>query len=187
MEKNRRKPFENFIILGEIQFPIIKKTLLIVGFAAFFSMAVITGVYYYQSQSGFLYFMSNDLDAPLTRKSLLEVALPGFLLAEGLLLLLGFLFALYGSREAAVPVFKLENWAKQMGEGNLNALISFREKKRYRQLISLCNEASQKMKVAFLELDKLASKPPLGKGASEMDALEKRLEEIRKILEQFKF
>jgi hypothetical protein len=164
MEENRRRPIRNFLIHKELQVPLMKSILVLVASSAFIAGGVLLAVYFYRSQTGYLYFMSNDFEKPLVRQSLLSLALPGLLFAEGVTLLIGFLIALSVSRKIAVPLYKLERWARAIAEGDLSVHLHFREKGQYTALMESCNAAGMRVRSALAELDRLLEDPALSDG-----------------------
>jgi methyl-accepting chemotaxis protein len=154
MDTNRRRPIRNFLFHRELQLPLIKSILALVASSTFIACAAILAVYFYYSQFGYLYFMSNDFEKPLVRQSLLGIALPGLLFAEGVTLVLGFLIALIVSRKIAVPLYKLERWAKAIAEGQLNGNIHFRERGEYKSLMEQCNLAEIRIRKLLKDLDR---------------------------------
>jgi methyl-accepting chemotaxis protein len=187
MDTNRRRPIRNFIILKEEQVPFIITVLLIVAITTLLTTAVILGVYALYSKSGYLYFMSNDFEKPLARRSVLSIALPGLLAAEAITLLIGFVIALFGSRRVSVPLFKLKRWAQVLSDGNLNVNLAFREKKQYRNIVNLCNNAILRMRNAFNEIDTVLNYEKVLKPDASREDLAETLEKARKTLKELKF
>lgn len=186
MDSNRRKPIRNFVFHKEIQVPLMKNILAVVCSSAFIACGVVLAVYFYYSQSGYLYFMSNDFEKPLIRQSFVGIALPGLLFAEGVTLVFGFILALLVSRRIAVPLYKLERWANAIAEGNLNVNLHFREKGQYRELMTHCNAAGVRMRNTLLELDRLLNDPAF---STEKDSPEVQhtLERSRALLREWRF
>jgi methyl-accepting chemotaxis protein len=152
----------------------------------FIASSLILAVYFYSSQSGYLYFMSNDFEKPLVRQSLLAIALPGLLFAEGVTLLIGFFIALWVSRKIAVPLYKLEQWAGAIAEGNLNLHLQFREKGQHQSLMRSCNAAGARVRNTFSELDRLLNDPALLEGRLPPDS-QAVVDRARALLKEWRF
>ncbi len=164
----------------------MKNILVLVGSSAFIASGVVLAVYFYYSQSGYLYFMSSDFEKPLVRQSLLGIALPGLLFAEGVTLFIGFIIALLVSRKIAVPLYKLERWAESIADGNLNCNLSFREKGQYKELMEYCNASGIRIRKTFIELDDVLNRPELSKENIPTESRES-LERARDILRKWRF
>jgi methyl-accepting chemotaxis protein len=139
-----RHPYGNFLIKKELQFHIISRIFLVLLLSAAFASCALTLVYYFKSQNGTFFYMSNNLAEPAIPENFLQVVLPTFLLAEVLSIIIGLGIGLFFSRQVAIPVYKFQKWVEQLTLGNLNARISFREREHMQDVTSDCNTMAEK-------------------------------------------
>jgi len=152
---NRRRPIRNFIVLPGIQTRFIVHFVQVLLLATFLTIVAIVMTYYLKSNSGDFYFMSKDLTKGLEQKSLLTTILPTLLTVELICLLVALYIGLFASRKIAVPLYRIQMWAKEIVKGNLEYNLLFREKTECRELENSCNMLAKTLKA---DLDQIKEK-----------------------------
>jgi hypothetical protein len=147
-----RKPLGNFFIKRPLQVRLIFKIVLAVITATFISSGTLLLVYYMTYKSVLLYQM--DRMTNLTKENIIFIILPSLLLSAFVNFLMAFGIGLYASRKYAVPVYKLENWARLLKDGKITAKIQFREKEELKELADQCNTLSGDLLNKLLEIKK---------------------------------
>jgi signal transduction histidine kinase len=109
-------------------------------------------VYYLRYKSVLLYQM--DQMTNLTKENIIFIILPSLLISALVNLVLAGGIGLYASRKYAVPVYKLEHWARLLREGKITAKIRFREKEEMKELTDYCNDLSMDLLKKLLEIKK---------------------------------
>ena len=172
-----RKPLGNFFIKKALQIRLIIKIVLAVIIATFISSGSLLLVYYLKYKSVLLYQM--DQMTNLTKENIVFIILPSLLISALVNFGMAICIGLYASRKYAVPIYKLEHWAKLLKEGKITAKLQFREKEEMKELSDYCNELSSDLLTKLLELKKQTERP----GLSEKDA--EALAKIKEILSTF--
>ena len=147
-----RKPVGNFFIKKALQVRLIVKIVIAVIVATVISSGTLLLVYYMTYKSVLLYQM--DRAANLTKENIIFIILPSLLISAFVNFLMAFFIGLYSSRKYAVPVYKLENWARLLKEGKITAKIQFREKEELRELADQCNTLSGDLLGKLVEIKK---------------------------------
>jgi hypothetical protein len=109
-------------------------------------------VYYLRYKSVLLYQM--DQMTNLTKENIIFIILPSLLISALVNLFLAGGIGLYASRKYAVPIYKLEHWARLLREGKITAKIRFREKEEMKELSDYCNDLSMDLLKKLLEIKK---------------------------------
>jgi methyl-accepting chemotaxis protein len=135
-----RKPLANFFVKKALQIRLIVKIVIAVIVATVISSGTLLLVYYMTYKNLLLYQM--DRLANLTKENIIFIILPSLLISAFVNFLVAVGIGLYASRKYAVPVYKLENWARLLKEGRITAKIQFREKEELRELADQCNTLS---------------------------------------------
>ena len=167
-----RKPVGNFFIKRSLQIRLILKIVLAVIIATVISSGTLLLVYYMTYKSVLLYQM--DRLANLTKENIIFIILPSLLISAFVNFLMAFGIGLYASRKYAVPVYKLENWARLLRDGKITAKIQFREKEELKELSDQCNNLTGDMLKKLLEIKKQTEL--LSETAKGSDALKKMKE-----------
>jgi signal transduction histidine kinase len=175
--KTPRKPVGNFFIKKALQVRLIVKIVVAVIVATFVSSGTLLLVYYMTYKSVLLYQM--DHMANLTKENIIFIILPSLLISAFVNFLMAFGIGLYASRKYAVPIYKLENWARLLNDGKITAKIQFREKEELRELADQCNLLSGELLNKLIELNKQTDL--LSEENKESEALKK----MKKILSSF--
>ena len=89
--------------------------------------------------------------------SILGTILPALITAQLASLVIAVAIGMFSSRQAAVPVYKLEKWATLIKNGRLNTHIGFRETKEMKDLTIQCNSLADTYKQIFLSIDQSLS------------------------------
>jgi hypothetical protein len=147
-----RKPLGNFFVKKALQIRLIVKIVIAVIVATLISSGTLLLVYYMTYKNLLLYQM--DRMANLTKENIIFIILPSLLISAFVNFLMAFGIGLYSSRKYAVPVYKLENWARLLKEGRITAKIQFREKEELRELADQCNTLSGDLLMKLTEIKK---------------------------------
>lgn len=151
-----RKPLGNFVFLPAIQWPQILRNILLVTFTAVVSGVMIMGMYQWQFGSTSLYVMDRQTTfEPLDRHSLFVLVLPALVSALVMAILLGWLLALAASRRIALPIYKVIQWSRALGEGNLRVRLGFRPGDHLDELARSCNNAIDTVRAGYEDLVEL--------------------------------
>jgi methyl-accepting chemotaxis protein len=145
-----RKPFGNFFIKKALQVRLIVKIVIAVIVATVTSSGTLLIVYYLKYKSVLLYQM--DHMANLSKENIIFIILPSLLISALVNFLMAFGIGLYSSRKYAVPVYKLENWARLLKDGRITAKVQFREKDELRELADQCNLLSVELLKKLVEI-----------------------------------
>jgi methyl-accepting chemotaxis protein len=147
-----RKPLGNFFIKRSLQLRLMFKIVFAVLFATIISSGSLLLVYYLKYKSVLLYQM--DQMTNLTKENIIFIVLPSLLMSALVNFLLAMGIGLYASRKYAVPIYKLEHWARLLKEGKITAKIRFREKEEMKELTDYCNDLSVDLLQKLLEIKK---------------------------------
>lgn len=151
-----RKPLANFVFYPAIQWPQIVRNCLLVTATALITGFMIVVLYQWEYGSTSIYVMDQESAFfPLERRSLLILLLPALISAIVMAILLGWLLALAASRRIALPIFKVIQWSKRVGEGNLRTQLAFRPGDRLDELARSCNLALDEVRAGFEDLREL--------------------------------
>jgi signal transduction histidine kinase len=172
-----RKPVGNFFIKKPLQVRLILKIVVAVIVATFISSGTLLLVYYMTYKSVLLYQM--DRLTNLTKENIIFIILPSLLLSAFVNFLMAVGIGLYASRKYAVPVYKLENWARLLRDGKITAKLQFREKEELKELADQCNSLSCELHAKLLEVQKHAD------ALSETEHDGSQLKKIKDILATF--
>lgn len=148
-----RKPLANFVFYPAIQWPQILRNCLLVTATALITGLMIVLLYQWQYGSTSIYVMDQESAFfPLERRSLLILLLPALVSAIVMAILLGWLLALAASRRIALPIYKVIQWSKRVGEGNLRTELAFRPGDHLEELARSCNVALEQVRAGFEDL-----------------------------------
>lgn len=182
--KVKRHPIRHFFIKRSMQYGIIFKIFITVFITSIITTLILAIIYTMKSQGGNFYFMSNDIMQDLELKSMLGIVLPALVFAQIVGLLIAFLIGLFSSRKAAVPVYKLEKWAKQLKNGKLNTHIGFRETEQMKELTIQCNAFTDRYRQVFFDIEKslkIIGKDNIYKSQAVNEELQKIEDTLKKI------
>lgn len=135
-------------------------------------------VYYLKYNSVLLYQM--DQLTNLTKENIIFIILPSLLISSLLNFILALALGFYASRKYAVPVYKLEQWAKMIRQGKISAQIQFREREELKELSDDCNTLTSDLRAKFIAIksqamilkNKVKNSPELDKIEEVLDSLE---------------
>ncbi len=105
-------------------------------------------VYYLKYNSVLLYQM--DQLTNLTKENIIFIILPSLLISSLLNFVLALSLGFYASRKYAVPVYKLEQWARMIQQGKISAQIQFREHSELKELSDDCNTLTSNLRNKFM-------------------------------------
>jgi methyl-accepting chemotaxis protein len=133
-----RKPIGNFFIKKDLQLRLIVKIMLSVVLATLIFAITLLATYHF-TYGGLVYYPV-DLDAGIgERTPMLQLILLPLVVSAVLNIVVAFGIGLYASRKYAVPIYKLEQWAKLLRKGKMTAKLRFREKEEMQELSNHCN------------------------------------------------
>jgi len=139
MAKATRKPVGNFFIKKSLQLRLITNVLTVSVVSSIVSAGTLLLVYYYKYDTTVIYMFNENSNA-LGKESVVGLIFPTLVISSLVGLALAFGIGLYASRKYAVPVFKIEQWASQILNGDMTAALRFREKEEMKDLSDKCNE-----------------------------------------------
>jgi hypothetical protein len=178
MEQSRRQPVGTFFIKRSLQLRMIFKIVVAVFIATLICSATLLLVYYFKYDSVLLYQM--DQLTNLTKGNIVFIILPTLLISSLVNFVLAVFLGLYASRKYAVPIFKLEQWAKLIRRGSICAQIQFREPQELKEFSDDCNALAAEMKEKFIAIKKQTQQ--LGKKMKDCPELRK-IEEVLSTME----
>jgi nitrogen fixation/metabolism regulation signal transduction histidine kinase len=116
----------------------------------------------------------------LTKENIIFIILPSLLISSFVNFIVAVCLGLYASRKYAVPIYKLEQWAKMIRQGKINAKIQFREREEMKELSDDCNNLTSDLREKFVTIKKqtLLLKDKI-KDSPEIDAIEKALSSLQ--------
>jgi len=167
-----RKPVGNFFIKKALQIRLIVKIVVAAIIATVISSGTLLLVYYMKYKGVLLYQM--DHQANLSKEFIIFIILPSLVLSALVNFFMAFGIGLYSSRKYAVPVYKLENWARLLKNGRITAKVQFREKEELRELADQCN---------LLSIDLLKKLVEIKRQADVLSETNKNSEPLRKMRE----
>lgn len=152
-EQNIRKPVKHFFVKKSMQISIILKILSMVILSAVFTTAILAYIYNIKSKGGSFYYMSNNIMEDLQLQSILGIILPAVIAAQIVSLLIVAYIGLFSSRKAAVPVYKIEQWANHLKNGRLNTHLAFRETREMKELTIQCNAVADMFRQTLSDIE----------------------------------
>jgi signal transduction histidine kinase len=112
-------------------------------------------VYYLRYNSVLLYQM--DQLTNLTKENIIFIILPSLLISSLVNFVMAVCLGLYASRKYAVPIYKLEQWARLIRQGKIAAQIRFREREEMKELSDDCNALTSDLRAKFSTIKKQAA------------------------------
>jgi methyl-accepting chemotaxis protein len=153
-----RKPLRNFIFLPKVQWPQIVGNMALAGFTALGTGAAILYLYHREFGESSIYVMDrSSILFPLDRRGLLDLLLPAVGATTLMGMFLGWLMAFGASRRIALPIYKVEQWARRISSGDLHVRVGFRKADHLDELANACNGALDKVREDFLEIRSLVA------------------------------
>ena len=153
-EQFHRKPLSNFFIKRSLQIRLIIKIVIAALLATIICSCTLLIVYYLRYNSVLLYTM--DQLTNLNKENIIFIILPSLLLSSLVNFIVAVCIGLYASRKYAVPIYKLEQWARMIRQGKISAQIRFREREEMKELSDDCNELTSGLRLKFCEIKKQA-------------------------------
>jgi len=154
MAKAVRKPVGNFFIKKSLQLRLIVNVLAVSVVSSVVSAGTLFLVYRYMFNTTVLYIFDHNTNNLQPDKSIAELVLPTLIISSVVGLILAFGIGLYASRKYAVPVFKIEQWASQLLNGDLTSVLKFREQEEMRDLSKKCNELGAMFREIMVDIQK---------------------------------
>jgi methyl-accepting chemotaxis protein len=178
MQKIHRRYVGNFFIKRSLQIRLIIKIVVAAILATIICSCTLLLVYYLKYNSVLLYQM--DQLTNLTKENIIFIILPSLLISSFVNFIVAVCLGLYASRKYAVPIYKLEQWAKMIRQGKINAKIQFREREEMKELSDDCNNLTSDLREKFVTIKKqtLLLKDKI-KDSPEIDAIEKALSSLQ--------
>jgi signal transduction histidine kinase len=112
-------------------------------------------VYYLRYNSVLLYQM--DQLTNLTKENIIFIILPSLLISSLVNFVMAVCLGLYASRKYAVPIYKLEQWARLIRQGKIAAQIRFREREEMKELSDDCNALTSDLRAKFSTIKEQAA------------------------------
>jgi hypothetical protein len=152
-EKTLRRPIRNFFVKRSMQLSIFGKILLVALISVLLTTMILAVAYNARSQGGNFYYMSDNIMEDLKLQSILGLVLPAVIAAQAVSLFIAIGIGLFSSRIAAVPIYKIENWAAQLKDGNLKTQLAFREARKMQNLTEQCNAVADTYRELCVSID----------------------------------
>lgn len=165
--KSSRKPVGNFFIKPKLQFKLTYLFVLAAFLASFFTISVVF----------LLTRIDHDgLEGLRTAWFFIKAVFPGFYIAVIVSMMVGLILGLLASRKVALPIYKVEQWMKQLSRGDFTGKLGMRDTDFWGDMASLCNNFSENLRQDLLRIEQLSNEnsPELG-------------EEVKKFLKKYKF
>jgi methyl-accepting chemotaxis protein len=150
-----RKPFAHFFIKRDLQVRLILKIVLAVVISTLVTAATLLLVFALKYHGVLFYMM--DRMTNLTKEDIISILLPTVAISGIANIIVALFVGLYASRKYAVPIYKLEQWASLLGEGNMTVELRFREKEEMKDLSHKCNHVTTSMRNKLLEIKRQAA------------------------------
>jgi methyl-accepting chemotaxis protein len=174
-KKAVRKPVGNFFIKKSLQLRLIVNVMTVSIVSSIVSSGTLLLVYFYKYDTTVLY-MFNEFNNVLQKESIIRLILPTLVISSVVGLALAFGIGLYASRKYAVPVFKIEQWVSQILNGQVTAVLRFREKEEMKDLSDKCNELGTMFREVMLGIQKdVKALRNAGVRGPEIDAISEKL------------
>jgi methyl-accepting chemotaxis protein len=150
---NVRKPLKNFFVKKTLQLSMVAKYLFIVALSTVFTTVILAFIYHTKSRGGSFYYMSDNIMEDLELQSILGLILPALIAAQVVSMILVFAISLLSSRKIAVPLYKIEKWARQVNTGKLTTSLAFRETEEMRDITQQCNGITERFKRTLADIE----------------------------------
>jgi methyl-accepting chemotaxis protein len=174
-KKAVRKPVGNFFIKKSLQLRLIVNIMMASIVSSIVAAGTLLFVYSYKYDTTVLY-MFNEFSNVLQKESIVWLILPTLIISSVVALALAFGIGLYASRKYAVPVFKIEQWASQMLNGDMTSVLRFREKEEMKDLSNKCNELGTMFREIMVGIQKdVKALQRAGIRGPEVDAIAEKL------------
>jgi methyl-accepting chemotaxis protein len=150
MEKVKRHPIKNFILMPELQWPYIIRILALVNLSGVLMATTICVLFYMRyepvssSAAEGLDMVNQNLMGVMIEQSLLDALIPAFIIADVVSLVIGLVLSLYFSRKISVPIYRVSRWAEVIESGDLAYRLKFRPGDDLESLEEACNRVSDK-------------------------------------------
>ncbi len=102
--------------------------------------------------------MNERLDDNLVRQGIWELVLPSFIIAEFIAVLAALFLSLNASRRISVPLYKMNQFAMALQEGDLRFRMHFRKDDELEELAASCNGVVDKLAVTLKEVSHILEK-----------------------------
>ncbi len=152
-KRKGRKPVGNFFVKKRLQMDVIVRVAIAMVISTIVASAMIVVVYVMQHRSILLYQLTEAGD--LAKENILSLILPSLGMSVAVNIVIGVFLGMYASRKYAVPVYKLEQWAKGLNAGDLRTTLQFREHKHLGEFAETFNTLSSGMRNRLEEVQKL--------------------------------
>jgi methyl-accepting chemotaxis protein len=152
MDQVHRRYVGNFFIKKSLQIRLIVKIVVAAILATIICSCTLLLVYYLKYNSVLLYQM--DQLTNLTKENIIFIILPSLLISSFVNFIVAVCLGLYASRKYAVPIYKLEQWARMIKQGRINAKIQFREREEMKELSDDVNNLTSDLREKFVTIKK---------------------------------
>jgi methyl-accepting chemotaxis protein len=178
MQQVHRRYFGNFFIKKSLQIRLIIKIVVAAILATIICSCTLLLVYYLRYDSVLLYQM--DQLTNLTKENIIFIILPSLLISSLVNFVVAVCLGLYASRKYAVPIYKLEQWARMIRQGRINAKIQFREREEMKELSDDCNTLTNDLREKFVTIkNQILLLKEKAKDSPEIQAIETTLASLQ--------
>lgn len=149
-----RRPLANFFIKRDLQIRLITKIVfsVILATAVFAATLLLTYRANYRDAAFYQVTLSANETEIGDRLEIVSIILPSLVISAVVNIVVAFCVGVYASRKYAVPIFKLEQWARLLQGGKITAKLRFREKEEMRELSHSCNKLTDSLRQMLLSL-----------------------------------
>jgi hypothetical protein len=133
----KRKVIRNFFIKPQLQ---IRLTMVFIG-AALFASFITLGIIFLLTRINI-----DGLEGLRTAWYYLKATFPGFWIAAGVSVFVGFIVGTWASRKVALPVYKVEQWSRGLNQGDLTIFLGMRETDFWGEMAISCNGFTKKLR-----------------------------------------
>jgi methyl-accepting chemotaxis protein len=156
LEHPGRKPLQNFVFHGAVQWPQIARNGLLAAFTSLGTACAILWLYDREFGESTVYMLDHSSAFyPVDKFGMFQLLLPAVGGTTLVGLFVGWLLTLGASRRIALPSFKVSRWARKVAGGDLSARVGFRTGDGLEDLADSCNSAVDGFRAGVLELELL--------------------------------
>jgi hypothetical protein len=153
-EQIHRHPLSHFFIKPSLQIKLIIKIVVAVLIATATFATTLLIMYHFKYTNMPFYQVDLLKTEIYDRLNIVSIILPSLIVSSIVNIILAFLVGLYASRKYAVPIYKLEQWARMIRQGRIAAQIWFREREELKELSDDCNNLTTDLRAKFIEIKK---------------------------------
>jgi methyl-accepting chemotaxis protein len=183
--QNVRKPLKNFFIKKSLQVSMLTRIITSMLMSTILTTVILAYIYNLKSKGGSFYYMSDNVMEDLELQSILGIILPALITAQLVSLLIVVVIGLVSSRKIAVPLYKIEQWVRQLNSGNLKTRLAFREIGEMKDLTVQCNAITDKFKNTLTTVSEASA--TIEKNSENVPIVKSECGKIRDALKMYEF